>query len=61
MGALFVTLLSFVLGLIVCGIWASLNSLGLVPLPPLGSLDGVIGLCLCSGVGVGVVLQIVWG
>lgn len=59
MGAVLITMLSFVVGLIVCGMWASLCSLGIAAMPVSGNLDGVLGLIVCSGAVVGVGLQIV--
>ena len=60
MGFVLMTLLSFVVGLFICLAWASLNSLGVVDLPPSGRFDGVVGLTVCGGALIGAVLQIIW-
>lgn len=60
MGAVLMTLLSFIVGLLICGVWSSLTSLGIAPLPASGNLNGIFGLTVSVGALVGLVLQVVW-
>lgn len=60
MGAVLMTLLSFVVALLICGAWSALNGLGVVSLPPSGNLNCVVGLIVCLGALVGLALQVVW-